>query len=58
MIFPLVGLLIGAAFGAFRARARGGNSRDMLQWGTVYAIIFGLLGLFVLIFIERSYALA
>lgn len=55
MIFPLAGLLFGAAFGALRARARGGNTRDLLQWAAVFAIIFGLVGLFVLIFIERGY---
>lgn len=55
MIFPLAGLVLGAMFGAFRARARGGKTLDMLQWGAVMAMIFGLIGLFVLIFIERSY---
>lgn len=55
MIYPLAGLLFGAAFGAFRARARGGNRLDMLQWGAVMAILFGIIGMFVLIFIERSY---
>ena len=54
MIYPLAGLLFGAAFGAFRARARGGKMLDMLQWGGSFAILFGLIGLFVLVFIERS----
>lgn len=55
MIYPLAGLLIGAFIGAFRARNKGGNRLDMLQWAAVSAILFGLIGLFVLIFIERSY---
>ncbi len=55
MIFPLSGILIGAAIGAMRAKARGGNTRDMLQWAAVFAMIFGLIGLFTLVFIERSY---
>ena len=55
MIFPLSGLLLGALLGAFSAKLRGGNIMDLLQWATVFAIIFGLVGLFVLIFIERSY---
>ena len=55
MISPLAGLLFGAMFGAFRARARGGKTLDMLQWAAVMAIMFGIIGLFVLIFIERSY---
>ena len=55
MIFPLSGLVFGALFGAFRAKAKGGNTKDLLQWAIAFAIIFGLIGLFILIFIERSY---
>jgi hypothetical protein len=55
MIYPLAGLLFGALFGAFRAKLRGGKLQDLVQWGLAFAIMFGLLGLFVLIFIERSY---
>ena len=55
MIFPLGGILVGAILGALQARMKGGKRLDMLQWSAVYAIILGLLGLFVLILIERSY---
>jgi hypothetical protein len=55
MIYPLGGLLIGAILGAVRAKMKGGTGLDMAQWSAVFAIIFGLIGLFVLIFIERSY---
>jgi hypothetical protein len=55
MIFPLAGLLFGAVAGALRARARGGKTADMVQWAVVHALIFGLIGLFVLIGVERSY---
>ncbi|MFQ1700723.1 hypothetical protein ACJ5NV_09010 [Loktanella agnita] len=55
MIYPLSGLLLGAIFGALRAKMRGGKLFDLLQWGAVFAIIFGLIGLFILIAIERSY---
>ena len=55
MIYPLAGLLFGALFGAFRAKARGGKTLDLLQWAGAFAMIFGVIGLFVLIFIERSY---
>lgn len=55
MIYPLVGLLFGAITGGLRARARGGKAADILQWAVVHALIFGLIGLFVLIGIERSY---
>jgi len=54
MIIPLTGMLIGAVFGAWRARARKGNAKDMVQWGAVFAILFGIIGLFVLIFLQRS----
>lgn len=56
MIYPLAGLVLGALFGAWRARARGGTRLDILQWAAVNAIIFGVIGLFVLVFIERAYA--
>lgn len=55
MIYPLSGMLFGALFGAFRAKMRGGGPKDLAQWAVAFAIMFGLLGLFVLIFIERSY---
>jgi len=54
MIFPLSGMLIGAIIGALRAKSKGGKGKDMLQWGAVFAIIFGLIGLFILIFLQRS----
>ena len=55
MIYPLAGILIGAITGALRAKMRGGKMLDILQWAAVFGIIFGLIGLFLLIFIERSY---
>ncbi len=54
MIFPLTGLLIGVILGAVRAQARGGNTLDMMQWATVYGLVFFVLGMFVLVFIERA----
>lgn len=50
---PLVGIIVGALFGAWRARRRGGNRLDMAQWGAVYAILFGLAGLIVAIVFSR-----
>jgi len=55
MIFPLGGLILGAIIGVLRAKAKGGTRLDLLQWGAVFALIFGLIGLFVLIMIERAY---
>ena len=50
----ILSFLLGAAIGAFKARKRGGNVADMLQYGAVYAIIFGIVGLFVTIIIDRT----
>ena len=55
MIYPLSGLLIGAILGALGARRRGGKRLDLLQWAAVGAVMGGIVGLFVLVFIERSY---
>ena len=55
MIYPLAGLVIGAALGALGAKSKGGKPLDLAQWAAVGAILCGLVGLFVLIFIERSY---
>lgn len=56
MIYPLGGLLFGAILGAYRARSRGGNRSDMAQWGAVFAMIFGVIGLFIAVIITRLYA--
>ncbi len=55
MIYPLSGLLIGALLGALGARRRDGKRLDLFQWAAVGAIMGGIVGLFVLVFIERSY---
>ncbi|MCC5973507.1 MAG: hypothetical protein JJT81_05600 [Rubellimicrobium sp.] len=54
MIFPLAGLVMGALTGGMRAKRRGGTRADIAQWAAVHGIIFGLAGLFLLIWIERS----
>ena len=56
MIFPLAGLVIGAALGLLAARARGGKALDLAQWAAVFAIMGAVLGLFVVIFIDRAMA--
>lgn len=56
MIYPLAGLLIGALLGVLGARRQRGKRLDLLQWAAVGAIIGGTVGLFMLIFIERSLA--
>ena len=49
----IAGLLFGALFGAYRARRRQGTGFDIAQYAAVHAIIFGLLGLFATILIEK-----
>ena len=49
----LAGLLGGGLYGALLARKREGSRLDMVQYGAGFGIAFGLLGLFVTIFIER-----
>ncbi|MDP2079755.1 MAG: apolipoprotein acyltransferase [Pseudotabrizicola sp.] len=50
----LLGLALGAIFGAYTAYKRGGNKRDMAQYAAGFAIAFMLVGLFVTIFLERA----
>lgn len=54
MIFPLLGMLIGAIFGVIMAKRRGGVTLDLVQWGVVNAIIFGVIGMLILVIIERA----
>lgn len=54
MIYPLGGLLIGAIVGALRAKSRGGKPADMAQWGAVFAMIFGIIGLFIAVILTRT----
>ena len=54
MIFPLLGMLIGAIFGVVMAKRRGGVTLDLVQWGVVNTIIFGVIGMMILVIIERA----
>lgn len=53
MIYPLGGLVLGAVLGALAARRRGGKTADLVQWGAVCALVLGLIGLIVMIAIDR-----
>ena len=46
--------LIGAIFGTIRAKRRNGNRLDMLQYASVFALIFAIVGMFITIMIERN----
>ncbi|MDB5658282.1 MAG: hypothetical protein JWS10_897 [Cypionkella sp.] len=52
----LAGLIIGAVLGAVNALRRGGRKMDALQYGAAYAILLGLLGLFLTIYLHRTLA--
>ena len=54
MIYPVGGFILGALLGAVRARMRGGQSLDLLQWGAAFGLMFGIIGLFVMVFLLRS----
>ena len=49
-------LVLGAILGDLRARTRGGNGSDRLQYAAAHAIAFALVGLFVTI--ARSSAMS
>jgi high-affinity Fe2+/Pb2+ permease len=49
----IAGLLGGGLWGALSAKRQKGNGKDMAQYAVAYGIAFGLLGLFVTMFIER-----
>lgn len=46
-------VLLGMLLGVISARKRGGNTADLLQYGTVYAIAFGIVGVIATIVIHR-----
>lgn len=50
----IAGAALGAGYGAWLAKSRGGNGRDMAQYAAGFAIAFALIGLFVTIFVERG----
>jgi uncharacterized membrane protein YfcA len=54
MIFPLAGLLLGALGGFLGAWRQKGGRLDLLQWAAVGAIIGGLIGIFVLVVVQRG----
>lgn len=53
VMIVLPAMVIGAFWGAMTALKRGGRRLDALQYGAVYAIGLGLLGVLVSIVIDR-----
>ncbi len=52
-MIALVGLVLGALFGAIQARRRKGNRLDMAQYAAGYGILFGVVAMFLGIGLER-----
>ncbi len=52
-MFVIAGLVLGALGGGLSARRRGGKVADIAQYAVAYAILFGLLGLFLTLFLDR-----
>jgi hypothetical protein len=47
------GLILGAIGGGWTARRRGGKPADIAQWAAVWAILLGILGLFLTLLLDR-----
>ncbi|WP_176440984.1 hypothetical protein [Oceanicola sp. 22II-s10i] len=50
----IIGVVLGAAWGGWRAKARGGKRADILQYAAVHALIFAIAGLFLTLFLHRA----
>ncbi len=46
--------IAGALIGGFTARKRGGTKLDIAQYAGSYALAFGIVGLFVTVFLTRG----
>jgi hypothetical protein len=46
------GLVLGALGGGWTAKRRGGKPADIAQYAAVYAILFGLVGLFLTLILD------
>ena len=49
----ILSLILGAVTGTLVARRRNGNRLDMAQYGAVYAIVFGLIGMVTTLILEK-----
>jgi len=46
--------IVGALIGGWTARVRGGTGLDIAQYAGSYALAFGIVGLFVTVFVARG----
>ncbi|WP_378945762.1 hypothetical protein [Paracoccus sp. R86501] len=49
----IAAFIIGAFLGWRRAGRLEGNRRDRLQYAAAFAVVFGIVGLFITVFIDR-----
>ena len=54
MVGFLIGAVIGAVTGGTIVARRGGNKKDIGQYAFGYAMCFGFLALFIVIFLARQ----
>jgi hypothetical protein len=52
-MFVIGGLVLGALGGGWTARRRGGKPADIAQYAAVYGILFGIIGLFATLILDR-----
>lgn len=53
-MMPLIGLVGGGLLGAYRAKSRNGNRKDIAQYAAGFAIAGCLLGLFAGVILARN----
>ena len=54
MILAIIGAIIGIALGWVRAKKRGGNTADKLQYAVAHGIAFLLAGFFIALFMAKA----
>ncbi len=52
-MFVIISVILGVLYGAFIAKKKGGTRLDMAQYAGTYAILFGIIGLFLMVAITR-----
>ena len=50
----IIACLAGAALGAWHARRNDGDRKDVIQYALIYALISGVVGMFVTIYLLRA----
>lgn len=46
--------ILGALIGGLTAQRRGGTRLDMAQYAATFALVFGIIGLFISVFVARA----